>query len=619
MANELTTTSDYSKISPNSYAAFDAISLRNLILQRLNEEGTFTDQNYIGSNLASIIDIISYAFNTLMFYLNRTSTESMFTEAQLYENINRIVKLLDYKPVGYQTSTLPFQVYADTNSLNEDLYMIPRFSYIMIGGIPFSFNEDITFSLKNQSNTLVPNTPLRFLADVSNSNLLYQGIFRENPVYTATGTLNEVISLNLVNAAVDHFNIQVYVWEKETETWYKYNETPNLYTDLSFDKVYEKRLNSDRIYEITFGNGINGRALQAGDKVAVYFLQTYEEKGVIGANVLENAENTNNSLTKSVYSTPTFNDIFEDTRQDKTSVVLTTSTFRFLRFANNTGSTLPKEIETADSIRQNAPSNFKSQYRLVTKEDYETFVRINFDNFISDVKVFSNWDYVSKYLKYFKDLDLNATTFQQITLNQTLFSDACNFNNIYVCALPKLAKDSTLKYLLPAQKELIVSQMEPLKTLTSEVTFLDPIYKAFKLGFGIDGFVSTNPLDDFQLEVTKQRLSTRTNQSIIADVVAVFTDFFNPQAQKLGAKFEYTNLITRLLSIPDVEKLQTVYYPNGVEEDSIVRFDGVSFVSWNPTFPELDIKEIAQNTTMNPFECIFYSQIELFSNQITIV
>ena len=47
-------------LSPTSYAAFDAISLRNIIIQRLNDQGTYTDQNYIGSNLASIVDIISY-------------------------------------------------------------------------------------------------------------------------------------------------------------------------------------------------------------------------------------------------------------------------------------------------------------------------------------------------------------------------------------------------------------------------------------------------------------------------------------------------------------------------------------------------------------------------------
>ena len=132
-------------IAPNTYAAFDAISLRNLIIERLNAQGTFTDQNYIGSNLASIIDIVAYAFNTLLFYLNRTSSEATFTEAQVYENINRIVKLLDYKPVGYQTSTLAFQVSADnrnnTFEAANQYYTIPRYSYLIVSGIPFSFNE----------------------------------------------------------------------------------------------------------------------------------------------------------------------------------------------------------------------------------------------------------------------------------------------------------------------------------------------------------------------------------------------------------------------------------------------------------------------------------------------
>jgi hypothetical protein len=160
----------------DSYAAFDAISLRNLIIQRLNDQGTFTDQNYVGSNLASIIDIISFSFNTLMYYLNKTSTESTFSEAQLYENISRIVKTLDYKPVGYQTSTLTFQCSAN-NSFTRGVYTIPRYTYLMVGGIPFSFNEDIGFNILS-SNVATD------LTDIAGKKLLYQGVFRENPLYT---------------------------------------------------------------------------------------------------------------------------------------------------------------------------------------------------------------------------------------------------------------------------------------------------------------------------------------------------------------------------------------------------------------------------------------------------
>ena len=71
-----------------SYTAFDAVSLRELIVNRLSEKGVFTDQIFVGSNLSSLIDVMAYSYHVLMFYLNRTSSETMFTEAQIYENIN---------------------------------------------------------------------------------------------------------------------------------------------------------------------------------------------------------------------------------------------------------------------------------------------------------------------------------------------------------------------------------------------------------------------------------------------------------------------------------------------------------------------------------------------------
>ena len=54
----------------DSYVAFDANSLRELIINRLNEQNVFTDQNFVGSNISAIIDIVSYAYNTLIFYLD---------------------------------------------------------------------------------------------------------------------------------------------------------------------------------------------------------------------------------------------------------------------------------------------------------------------------------------------------------------------------------------------------------------------------------------------------------------------------------------------------------------------------------------------------------------------
>ena len=89
MATSNTTDSLNLDIKKNEYVAFDAVSLRDFIRQRLTDSGLFTDQYFEGSNIAAINNIVAYSFHTLMYYLNQTSTESMFSESQIYENINR--------------------------------------------------------------------------------------------------------------------------------------------------------------------------------------------------------------------------------------------------------------------------------------------------------------------------------------------------------------------------------------------------------------------------------------------------------------------------------------------------------------------------------------------------
>ena len=130
----------------NAYTGFDAQSLRDLIIDRINNDTTinFTDQNFEGSNISALIDIIAYSYHTLLFYLNQTSSESNFNDAELYENINRIVKLIDYKPVGKQTAVLPVEI-KGTSDLSAGYYTIPKFSFATSQGKTFTFTKDVTF------------------------------------------------------------------------------------------------------------------------------------------------------------------------------------------------------------------------------------------------------------------------------------------------------------------------------------------------------------------------------------------------------------------------------------------------------------------------------------------
>lgn len=585
-------------LKPESYAAFDAVSLRNLIIDRLNEQGIFTDQNYIGSNIASIIDIISYSYNTLIYYLNKTSTESMFTEAQLYENISRIVKILDYKPIGYQTSTVAFECSAN-NSFDQGIYTIPRYSYITIATIPYSFNEDVTFSIPTAYTETI-------LQDLSNKKLLYQGIFRENPIHIAAGDMNEVVTININNAQIDHFNIDAYVYEKQLGRWVEYKNVPNIHVEDSSSRVFEKRLNSNLFYELMFGDGINGRKLQTGDQVAIYFLQSSGEEGVIGANTLGKKNSA------AIFKTSLYDQIQSNVRQEEFTYIDSLQ-FKSLTFNNKTGSTLPKDIETADSIRQNAPLNFKSQYRLVTAKDFEVFIKTNFANFVSDVKVFTNWDYTGKYLKYFHDIGINPGAFQQIVLNQVQYADSCNFNNIYICGIPKISEGSTMKYLLPAQKEIIKSNAEPIKMLTTELSFLDPIYKAVGFGVKTGNEAIISQTNTYILEVNKSNSSIRSNKSIQKEIGKIFREYFNPINIKLGQRLEYTKIVNSILAISGVQSIRTrnLNFTNG--------YDGLCFFLWNPVYPELDKVVVTNDTSMQEFELMYFNDLQTIETKIIVV
>lgn len=581
----------------DSYVAFDAISLRNHILKRLDEQGTFTDHNYLGSNLASVIDIVSFTYNTLIYYLHKTSNESMFSEAQLYENVNRIVKALDYKPVGFQTSTLSFSISA--NGIQAGFYAIPKYAYTLVGDVAYSFNEDISFVVKNSN-------VLNDLTDISNKKLLYQGFYKESNLFVSTGQESEVFTIENNLKSIDHNSLDVYVFEEMRGRWFQYTEVPTLYSQAPTARVYEKRLNPNKQYEINFGNNINGRKLSIGDKAICYYLESQGDAGVVGPRELTNAS----SLF--IFTTPTFEVIKNDTNLENLQYVTPEQFSNFL-LDNQVGATASVEIEDIEEIKRKAPGIYRSQYRLVTKTDYENYVQTNFSQFIKDARVFDNWEYNSLYLKYFNDIQVKPTAFKQIVFNQIQYADSCNFNNIYLCLLPRTSQSSSFKYLLPSQKEIILSNLQIVKNITAEVSFIDPIYKAVGFGVNTIGTLGITQADLSSLEIIKTPRNNRNNNSIVQEVVQIFQKYFSVNNAKLGGSFAYTNILSDILSIQGVSSLRTK------RSDTNEVFEGLSFLMWNPNYPELDFIQISNNRESNPFELIYFSDLGNIQSKISVV
>lgn len=593
-----TNNTDQFPLQKGSYIAFDAMSLRQLIIDRLNEQKVFTDQNFLGSNLASVIDIIAYSYNTLIYYLNKTSSESMFSEAQLYENINRIVKLIDYSPIGFQTSTLSFNCSA--TNLSQGLYTIPRYSYLLVNNIPFSFNEDITFIKTTDA--------AESLNEIAQQRLLYQGFYQEYPVYTAAGEDNEIVILNPGTDLVDHFNIDVFVKPKLTGKWELYTKSPNLFLESGSDKKYEIRLNPNKRYEVKFGNDINGAKLQTGDQVALYYLTSQGQDGEIGPSALTP------QIKLIRYNSIQFNQIIQDVFENQFRY-LTPVEINNIVFENTVNSTPVKPAEESDDIRKTAPANYRSQYRLVTTRDYEVFVKTNFTNLLADVKCVNNWDYVAGYLKYFYDIGLTEPSKTPRALfNQVQYADSCNFNNVYLLVVPRSGSQN-FDYVVPAQKELINSAILGSKMATTETVFIDPIYKAVSLGIASSLTAADPTIDEelCRLEIIKRTSSRRDNQSIINDIVNVFTNYFNRDNVLLGQTVDTRLLTQQILGVDGVE----TFFTTRIDDPSI-RNEGLSLFIWNPNYPSNDKLVTSNNIPLRYFEYPFFNNLALLPQRIIV-
>lgn len=585
----------------NQYLSFDAPTIKQLIVDRLNEIGAFTDQNYEGSNISSLIEVFAYTYQSLLFYLNRTSTNTLFSDTNVYENINRLVKIIDYKPIGNQTSTLTFAASAQS-TLVQGGYVIPRYTFFRLGNVLYSFNTDITFTKTTSA--------LEFLGDMSNQNLLYQGKYIEYPVYTAIGNENEILTLAPGDdVIIDHFNIDVYVKNVNTGLWSQWIAVPTLFFENKDSKSVEIRLNPNKRYEIKFGNNINGAQLNTGDTVAVYYLESKGADGEVGIGAV------NNKLA-TPYNTIQFNSIIADIFPSGTDIMDASDTAK-LTFTNDTISTKFDSAESVDNIRANAPKIFRSQFRLVTLDDYEAYTRANFSNIIRDVKFTNNWGYMSEYIKYLYDIGLpSPNRDSRVFFNQLSFADACNFNNVYAFVVPKIERyvnSVRVNYLTTAQKEAIINSINTQKTTTAEIIFIDPVYMAVTVGVAE---LNSNPnladKDVSYLSIVPDDNSKADLTYIKNQIKTIFQTYFANNNCSLGQVLDVAFINNQILSINGVKKIFTR------RANSTASSEGLSLMLWNPVYPVRDIQEITKNQTLDAFKFPFFFDIETVTNNIVI-
>lgn len=595
--------------SEQNFALFEGSSIKQFIIDQLNANGIFVDQNYLGSNLNCFIDIIAVMLQQMLFHYNNTASESTFSSAVLYENMNKIVNLLNYKPNGRQTAIFPAKITASIYSNNTaageskvGTFIIPRYSFIT-GNSTYILKDDIVFSSVKDSPTEI-------------ETILFEGTLHESEKFEITGEDFQVLTLidtdikgSTGKFITDGF-FDVYVKNPETGRWTTYTETHSLFDATANDCVYEKRLNENYNYEFKFGDNINGKKPVTGSEVVIFYVVS---SGAAGEMSTPQAESRNVIR----YTSDLYNEII---LSQETGVYLygrdyvTPSDLSYILCSITGPSTKVASAETTEIIRKNAPKVFAAQNRLLTAADYTTYIKKYFDNFIKDCYIFNNDEYIGDFTKYFYDLGLSKPNEDfRVLLNQVTFQTSCSFNNVYVVMLPlinTIIDGKVPNYVNSNLKQYVKNKLDKQKDITHNIIPVDPIYKAVSFGILRQNTTDIIPsdFDDVKLVFVRNRYSSFNSSYIVDNAVEIIKSYFNNVM--LGDTLDIAGLSSRLSQISGVKKLQMT--------DGTNTNDKLTFTVWNPLYYEKDIVVTQQNIAMSPFMFHYFYNLDNLKSKITV-
>lgn len=584
------------------YLQFDAYNMKDSITKFLSEDETFTDQVYEGSNLSVLIDLVAQHFQVLMYYLNHSAAESMFSDSSLYENMNRLVKLLNYSPNGYSTSIVNVSI--DSLQADSSNSIIPEYSTIDTGqvdtdGNPVMYSTINDYVIYNSDDEHQSN----IIPMYNGQWKLYERTFVAEGLPYETFSLPQITSDSSRDKYVSYPHIDIWVKRRIVSgvmqyEWIRYKpSTGGLLLNgdsqtpfKSTDEIFDLRLNEFKQYEIKFGDGIHGAPLKSGDELYIVYLTSNGPTGEIDVGVLDE---TTGLTTTILGLTSTILNEFYGTRVSTISPNISE-----LTLTNITSSTSVTVEESVDQIRDSAPQWFKSSGRLITRQDFSHFVKSNFHHSVVDVTVMNNWDYVSSFYAWLYNVGMNDVDNPDGSkyLNNDLdikydytWADACDSNNVYLWMKMKNG------ILLDNVVNDINNSIRDVKVLTSEPIYLEPLDVKFVPcvhnyeNYDIDDWDSDY---DNYIEVYIDNNTLLSVETVKTMVNRVIIDYFFEQNQRMGAKISMNDIYTKLSSIRGVKRIRTVY-----ERDDIIKsVDGIQFAYWTNTIVEGSDRTISNGT-----------------------
>ena len=322
------------------------ISLRDY----LKSNSDFTDYDFEGSNLSSILDVLAYNTYITSYNANMVTNEVFIDSATLRENVVALARNIGYLPRSRTASTATISFFVNLTGVTP----IPSTLTLKKGPVAstagavgtnayvFSILEDITVPVTTDS--LGKSTASFNSIKISEGTLV-------TSAFTFT-SVNPDQKFILQNSGIDTSLMTVTVKDNIfSTTGAKYSAQDSLFDIKSDSKVYFLQEVEDERYQLFFGDGIFGKKLEEGN----YITSDYVVSSGASANGI---------------SRFTFAGRLSYIRNAQ-SYSVTTGVSLLSTDVQSSGG---EDIESVDSIKKFAPRIYASQNRAVSANDYETLI-----------------------------------------------------------------------------------------------------------------------------------------------------------------------------------------------------------------------------------------------------
>ena len=338
-----------------NFANLDFDQIKVTIKDYLRSNSDFTDYDFEGSNLSTIIDVLAYNTYITSYNANMVSNEVFLDSATLRENVVSLIQNVGYLPRSKRAARINVSFYIDTGGYATQPQTIKLNKGLVATTTEFT-NESYTFVSLDD-----------ITKPVFNRRAVFTDIELVEGNYITTNFTVDSYDPNqrfiLPNTGIDTTTIRVTVKPSQfSNTSRIYAQTGNvtschghhttnqsLFEVNGNSAVYWIREIEGERYELIFGDGIFGKKLEAPSYIEVSYIVT-NGKNANGINSL----NFNGKLTSG-----------------RSNLALTSGVSLLAVGAPAAGGA---DIESLDSIKKYGPRVHGSQNRAVTANDYETLI-----------------------------------------------------------------------------------------------------------------------------------------------------------------------------------------------------------------------------------------------------